>query len=269
MRMGFLRLTELICLNKVADKLNEENTTDFSQNENIQDYQPSIPHVVKSPEFVVVSETSEDVKQLTRPPKLTIKVPRDRKRSAFTVSPYVDPPAKRPRKPKMPEFGSISQVDEEIVRSMQSWINDNKNTRWSTVTKGKKQFKHETYQWDNTMIDYVIGKSPMHASVHWRSVNRILFPANVNGNHWVAVEVDLKEQVIKVFDSKPDAYNVDQILKWATCLRNMLPSLLAYAMPDTYTDPLSFTVERPEEGVPHQQNQSDCGVFTLKFLEYL
>ncbi|KAK3219470.1 hypothetical protein Dsin_013440 [Dipteronia sinensis] len=119
------------------------------------------------------------------------------------------------------------------------------------------------------MIDYVIGKSHMHASVHWRSVNRILFPANVNGNHWVAVEADLKERVIKVFDSKPDAYSVDQILKWATCLRKMLSSLLAYAMPDAYTDPSSFTVERPEEGVPHQQNQSDCGVFTLKFLEYL
>ena len=75
-----------------------------------------------------MSETSEDVKQLTRPPKLTIKVPRDRKRSAVTVSPDIDPTVKRPRKPKMPEFGSDNQVDEEILRSMQSWINDNKNT---------------------------------------------------------------------------------------------------------------------------------------------
>ncbi|KAK3228733.1 hypothetical protein Dsin_000614 [Dipteronia sinensis] len=100
MRMGLLRLTELVCLNKVAEKLNEHNNTDFSQNDTFQDYQPSIPHGLKSPEFVVVSETSEDVKQLTRPPKLTIKVPRDRKRSAFTVSSYIDPTAKRPRKMK-------------------------------------------------------------------------------------------------------------------------------------------------------------------------
>ncbi|KAK3205541.1 hypothetical protein Dsin_019587 [Dipteronia sinensis] len=249
-RMGFLRLTELICLNKVADKLNEENTTDLSQNENIQDYQPSVPRVVKSPEFVVVSETSEDVKQLTRPPKLTIKVPRDHKRSAFTVSPYVDPTAKRPRKPKMPEFGSISQVDEEIVHSMQTWINDNKNTSMYTGLLEAKP------AWFELLL----------SANGWLEGD---FPANVNGNHWVAVEVDLKEWVIKVFDSKPDAYSVDQILKWATCLRKMLPSLLAYAMPDTYTDPSSFTVERPEKGVQHQQNQSDCGVFTLKFLEYL
>ncbi|KAK2663249.1 hypothetical protein Ddye_001823 [Dipteronia dyeriana] len=81
-----------------------------------------------SHEFVVVSETSEDVKQLKRLPKHTIKVHRDRKRSAFTVSPYVDPTAKRPRKSKMPEFESDTEVDEKILRSMQSWIKDNKNT---------------------------------------------------------------------------------------------------------------------------------------------
>ena len=153
MRMGFLRLTELICLNKVAEKvyvvlickflkyiigsniydlylmqLNEENTTNYSHDDYIQDYQPSVPRVVKSHEFVVFSETSADVKKLTRPPKLTIRVPRDHKRFAFTVSPYIDPTMKRPRKSKMLEFESDSKVDDEIVRSMQAWISDNKNT---------------------------------------------------------------------------------------------------------------------------------------------
>ncbi|KAK2642219.1 hypothetical protein Ddye_023982 [Dipteronia dyeriana] len=220
MQMGFLRLTELICLNKVAEKLNEENTIDVSQNENIHDYQPSVSSVVKSPEFVVMSETSEDVKQLTRPPKLTIKVHRDRKRSAFTVSPYIDPTVKRPRKLKMPEFGSISQVDDDIVRSMQSWINDNKNTCMYTGLLEAKPAWFELLLSKNGWLE-----------------GDMLFPTNVNGNHWVAVEVDLKERVIKVFDSMLDAYIVDEILKWATCLRKMLSSLLVHAMPNTYTDP--------------------------------
>ncbi|KAK0608728.1 hypothetical protein LWI29_035101 [Acer saccharum] len=286
MRMGFLRLTELICLNKVAEKLNEENTTDFSHDDYIQDYQPLVSHGGKSPVLVVVSETSADVKELTRPPKLTIRVPRDRKRSAFTMSLYIDPTVKRPRKPKLSEFGSDTKVDDEIIRSMQAWISDNKNTcmdtgllevkppwfewllspdgwldgdikihgRWATATKGDKQFKHETYQWDDTMINYVKGKYPKHASEPWRTINNILFPANVNQNHWVAVEVDLNQRVIKVYDSIPDAYSVEQILKWATCLRKMLPSLLVHVLPDTYTDSSSFMVERPEEGVPHQGN---------------
>ena len=65
----------------------------------------------------------------------------------------------------------------------------------------------------------------------------------------------MNEQIIKVYDSKPDTYSVNEILKWATCLRKMLPSLLVTVMPETYTDPPSFTVERPEEGVPRQGNQ--------------
>ncbi|KAK2639256.1 hypothetical protein Ddye_027051 [Dipteronia dyeriana] len=97
----------------------------------------------------------------------------------------------------------------------------------------------------------------------------ILFPANVNGNHWVAVEVNLKELALKVYDSYPDANSVDEILRWATCLRKMLSSLLVHTIPDTYNDPTSFAVERPEEGIPHQGNESDCGIFTLKFLEYI
>ncbi|KAK0574148.1 hypothetical protein LWI29_018899 [Acer saccharum] len=109
MQMGFLHLTEFLCLKKVAKKLNEHNTTNFNQDDNIQDYEPSVPHGVQSPKFVVMSETSEDAKQLTRPPKLTIKAPRDRKRSAFTMSIYINPTAKRPRKPKMPEFETITK----------------------------------------------------------------------------------------------------------------------------------------------------------------
>ncbi|KAK2633987.1 hypothetical protein Ddye_028779 [Dipteronia dyeriana] len=201
-----------------------------SQNENI-------PHVVKSLEFVVVFETSEDVQQLTRTLKLTIKVPRDRKWSTFTLSQYIDPTVKRPRKPKMPEFGSISQVDEEIVRSLQSWINDNKNTCMYTGLLEAKPAWFELLLSTNGWLE-----------------GNILFLTNVNGNHWVAVEVDLKERVIKVFYSIPDAYIVDEILKWATCLRKILPSLLVHAMSDTYTDLSSFMVERPEEGIPHQGN---------------
>ncbi|KAK2665805.1 hypothetical protein Ddye_004379 [Dipteronia dyeriana] len=78
----------------------------------------------------------------------------------------------------------------------------------------------------------------------------ILFLTNVNGNHWVAVEVILKERAIKVYDSYSDANSVDKILR-----TKMLTSLLVHVMPDTYNDPTSFVVEKPKEGVPHQGNE--------------
>ncbi|KAK3193330.1 hypothetical protein Dsin_024640 [Dipteronia sinensis] len=269
MRMGFYRLTELICLNKVAK----------SQDDTFQDYQPSIPHGLKSPEFFAVPETSEDVKQLMRPPKLTIKVLGYRKRSAFTVSPHIDPLVKRLRKPKMPEFGSNNQMDEEILRSMQSWINDNKNTWYvkpctTIIVNPHFDFiiKFLFFNVNDMNIGLLETKPAwfelLLSPIGWLEGD-ILFPANVNGNHWVAAEVNLKERGIKVYDSYPNANSVDQILRWATCLPNILPSLLVHAMPDTYNDPTSFAVERPEEGVPHHRNKSDCCVFTLKFLEYL
>ncbi|KAK1565467.1 hypothetical protein Q3G72_027370 [Acer saccharum] len=70
--------------------------------------------------------------------------------------------------------------------------------KWSLLLQSTEQFKHETYKWDSEMIDYVIGKKPVEAWKHWRKVNVILFPANVNENHWVAIAVHLKERVIKV-----------------------------------------------------------------------
>ncbi|KAK2648931.1 hypothetical protein Ddye_016420 [Dipteronia dyeriana] len=219
-KWGMLGYASRTCHNVDTDVIN------LSQDNNIH-FEPSTFHsVFPSPEMAKGNfEPSDDVKQLSRPPKITIKVTRDRKRSAYTVSPYIDPTAKRPRKPKMPEFRRDSPLDEDVLRSMNSWINDNNlNTsmhtsvfeanphwfqillseigwldgdtriqgRWSLLVENKTQFKHETYKWDSEMTDYVIGKKPVEAWEHWRKVNLILFPTNVNGNHWIAIAVNLK-----------------------------------------------------------------------------
>ncbi|KAK3199040.1 hypothetical protein Dsin_022455 [Dipteronia sinensis] len=115
--------------------------------------------------------------------------------------------------------------------------------RWSLLVQSKTQFKHETYKWDSESIDYVISKKQVEAWEHWRKVNLILFSANVNGNHWVAIAVGLKERVIKVYDSLPEINSVLEITKWISCLRKMLPSLLVHTMPDIYTDALPFAVQ--------------------------
>ncbi|KAK2661746.1 hypothetical protein Ddye_000320 [Dipteronia dyeriana] len=135
MRTGFLRLSELICKSKNEKTCHNVDTDviNLSQDNNIH-FEPSTFHrVFLSPEMTKGNyEPSDDVKQLSRPPKITIKVTRDRKRSAYTVSPYIDPAAKRPRKPKMPEFGRDNPLDEDVLCSMNSWINDNNmNTRFA------------------------------------------------------------------------------------------------------------------------------------------
>ncbi|KAK2649053.1 hypothetical protein Ddye_016542 [Dipteronia dyeriana] len=250
MRTGFLRLSELICKSKNEKTCHNVDTDviNLSQDNNIH-FEPSTFHrVFSSPEMTK---------------------------------------AKRPSKPKMPEFRRDSLLDEDVLRSMNSWINDNNmNTsmhtcvfeanphwfqiliseigwldgdtriqgRWSLLVENKTQFKHETYKWDSEMIDYVIGKKPFETWEHWRKVNLILFPANVNVNHWVAIAVDLKKRVITIYDSLPEINSVLEITKWISCLRKMLPSSLVHTMPDISNDALPFAVQRPEKDIPNQGN---------------
>ncbi|KAK2641643.1 hypothetical protein Ddye_023406 [Dipteronia dyeriana] len=134
MRMGFLRLTELICLNKVAEKILATMTT-------TKTIKIRFLKVLSLLNFSFCVR-SEDVKQFTRPPKMTIRLPRDRKRSAFNVSPYIDPTVKRPWKPK---------VEDENVHSMQAWISDNKNT-WSDC--GVFTLKFLEYLWARKEFDF-------------------------------------------------------------------------------------------------------------------
>ncbi|KAK2657900.1 hypothetical protein Ddye_010952 [Dipteronia dyeriana] len=179
--------------------------------------------VIPSPEMSKGnSKPSDNLKQLSRPPKITIKVTRDRKRLAYSINTYIDPTAKQPRKPKMPEFRRDSMLDEDVLLSMNSWINDNnKNT----------------------------------SEREWKSLGSIV--------------VDLKEWVITVYDSLSEINSVLEITKWTYCLRKMLPSLLVHTLLDIYNNVLLFAIQRPEKDIPNQGNGPDCGIFSLKFLEYL
>ncbi|KAK2639644.1 hypothetical protein Ddye_027439 [Dipteronia dyeriana] len=213
MRIGFLRLSELICKSKNEKTCHNVDTDviNLSQNNNIH-FQPSTFHrVFPSPEMAKGnSEPSDDVKQLSRPPKITIKVTRDRKRSAYTVSPYIDPTAKRPRKPKMPEFGRDSPLEEDVLRSMNSWVNDNNmNT------------SHLNFMFMLLKL-HIMHTGVFEANPHWFQIllseigwldGDILFPANVNGNHRVAIAVDLKEWVITIYDYLPEINSVLEITK--------------------------------------------------------
>ncbi|KAK2649074.1 hypothetical protein Ddye_016563 [Dipteronia dyeriana] len=167
---------------------------------------------------------------MKRPPKLTIKVTIDRKRSTYID---IDPTAKRPKKLKMPNFGRDSLLDEDVARLMNSWINDNKNT-----------CMYAKPHWFEILI----------SEIGWLD-GAILFPTKVNENHWVAIVIDLKERVIKVYDSFPSINSVMEITESISCLRMMLSSLLMHTMPDIYTNASPFVVRRHEKDIPNQENR--------------
>ena len=98
-----------------------------SSDNNIHDLVTSLVRDVSSHSAPV---GSPDVVQLSRPPKLTIKLNRECKRSAFVMSPYVDPTVKNPKRPNMLEFGLPHPADQDSLRSLNEWISDSSNRRY-------------------------------------------------------------------------------------------------------------------------------------------
>ncbi|KAL9432389.1 hypothetical protein AB3S75_027424 [Citrus x aurantiifolia] len=79
-----------------------------------------------------------------------------------------------------------------------------------------------------------------------------------------------------IYDPQTKLIQTEQIIKWISYLRELLPRLLIVCprfhrdcpMLRVSTDP--YNVVRVTAGVPQQQPGSgDCGVFVLKIIEYL
>ena len=111
-----------------SDSVSADDVTILNSiDNNIRDLVTSLVRDVSSPSAPV---GSPDVVQLSRPPKLTIKLNRDRKCSAFVMSPYVDPTVRNPKRPKMLEFGLPHPADQDSLRSLNEWISDSSNMRY-------------------------------------------------------------------------------------------------------------------------------------------
>ena len=98
---------------------------------------------------------------------------------------------------------------------------------------------------------------------------------NYESNHWILAEVDFVEKKIIVYDSKKSFIRSGKkFIKFMELLSTLLP-LLLHAIdffskrPEIHhrEDMTPWVVERCEN-VP-QQEKSDCGVFVIKFAEYL
>ncbi|KAJ4717007.1 Ulp1 protease family, C-terminal catalytic domain containing protein [Melia azedarach] len=109
----------------------------------------------------------------------------------------------------------------------------------------------------------------------WTTVDMIYIPARVCKDHWGACALNISDRKITVYDSLPSAHSEVEIKEAMQPLCILLPHLLHHGgvyMERTYlednTSPFNYI--QPLEGIPHQAPESgDCGIFTLKFIEYL
>ncbi|CAA7059229.1 unnamed protein product [Microthlaspi erraticum] len=103
-------------------------------------------------------------------------------------------------------------------------------------------------------------------------IDELYIPFNLNGDHWVALFVSLPKRHITIYDSKPSHVKPGLLASLIEPVTVMFPYLMRQLADEDkkYEWTLEpFTYDRPidQASVPQQANGSDCGVFTLKFIE--
>ncbi|KAA0051248.1 Ulp1-like peptidase [Cucumis melo var. makuwa] len=105
--------------------------------------------------------------------------------------------------------------------------------------------ENRPFDWDEEyrLVDYVVG-SKEDFQDPWASVDYVYSPFNVHGNHWVLLCLDLL--VPKLLDSTGFFDRRDRS--------------------STYKEPWPVVIV---DSIPLQRNNSDCGVFPIKYFEYI
>ncbi|KAF3522146.1 hypothetical protein F2Q69_00046842 [Brassica cretica] len=100
-----------------------------------------------------------------------------------------------------------------------------------------------------------------------KDVDRLFLYHLINGDHWVALEVDLLKKIIYVYDNiqtvVPSLMDLQEECRPFT---KRIPLLLNEMLPDRKKSSQQFKISR-FKSVPKNENPGDCGVYTLKYIE--
>ncbi|KAL0544158.1 hypothetical protein IC582_019270 [Cucumis melo] len=122
------------------------------------------------------------------------------------------------------------------------------------------------------LVDYVVG-SKEDFQDSWASVDYVYSSFNVHGNHWILLCLDLVSCQVKVWDSLPSLSTAEEMTNILLPIRQLVPKLLdstgffdRRGRSSTYKEPWPVVIV---DSIPLQRNNSDCGVFTIKYFEYI
>ncbi|CAL2254946.1 unnamed protein product [Prunus armeniaca] len=138
--------------------------------------------------------------------------------------------------------------------------------------------KKEQVGWKirTSLVNVVNGKVPA-CGLDWQNTYKVYVPCMLQKyKHWVALEIDLIQCEIKVYDSMvsliPDQSLKEELGPLSITIPNLLHTLDfyeegVYANECTRDWWCPWPIHRVD--VPQQANQGDCGMFVLKYIELL
>ncbi|KAL0558984.1 hypothetical protein IC582_003573 [Cucumis melo] len=134
--------------------------------------------------------------------------------------------------------------------------------------------ENRPFDWEEEyrLVDYVVG-SKEDFQDPWASVDYVYSPFNLNANHWVLLCLDLVSCQVKVRDSLLSLTTAEEMRNILLAIREFVPNLLdsteffaRRGISSTYKEPWPVVIV---DSIPLQRNNSDCGVFTIKYFEYI
>ena len=140
----------------------------------------------------------------------------------------------------------------------------------NTWVRDYKKYDPKTWKFSDTYKKVFNGNYPEEFSNNrkWlKDVDRLFLCHLINGNHWVALEVDLDKKIIHVYDSIHTVVpSITDLLEECRPFTKMIPLLLNEMVPERKKSSQQFRISRPKS-VPKNEDPGDCGVYALKYIE--
>ncbi|KAL0754765.1 hypothetical protein Bca101_092433 [Brassica carinata] len=153
----------------------------------------------------------------------------------------------------------IAFLDRWFVKS---WVNDFEKQDKNSIELSDMYSKAFNGEYPE---QFVTGKK------WFKDVDSLFLCHNINGNHWVALHIDLLRSTIYVYDCIPDVVKAHKDLQ-EECrpFTKMIPLILNKMLPPTKgkKSEQQFALRRPKN-VPRNDDPGDCGVYSLKYIECL
>ncbi|CAF1930587.1 unnamed protein product, partial [Brassica napus] len=175
--------------------------------------------------------------------------------------------------PSVSAYDPFADVDADKMRNLLHFLLDDEYWVVTKIVSDFKEFNPKTWKPTDTYKCIFNGTYPSDRVTNKKWLHDIdhLYACHfVNGNHWVALDIDLGKETITVYDSILTLVDDKEIQNFCRPFAKMIPSILSTMVSATVRkkSEKQFTVRRLKK-VPQNDPPGDCGVYTIKYIECL
>ncbi|CAE6123239.1 unnamed protein product [Arabidopsis arenosa] len=134
---------------------------------------------------------------------------------------------------------------------------------------GRKCFKFRDF-----FAEHFNGTAPIESATHRKwyiDVDHLYACLFINGDHWVALDIDLPMKRINIYDSIPHLTTKPEMARQCMFLREMIPAMMSAMVPEKIRKKSNarLEVKRIKKKVPLNKDPGDCAIYTIKYIECL